>query len=140
MKGAQWMDIRSDRQKRLSYVELGKKYRIGPRTAKRYAESPQRPKYTLTGPKPTKLDLYGSEQVDENLHLNAVRACLKIEKVLGLGKKTVLAIFQTGPNTNSNIVNVSLIQNASDRTKFMVGVPVVVSIKPTKYLDFDANL
>ena len=115
MKGAQWMDIRSDRQKRLSYVELGKKYRIGPRTAKRYAESPQRPKHTLTGPKPTKLDLYGSEQVDENLHLNAV-------------------------NTNSNIVNVSLIQNASDRTKFMVGVPVVVSIKPTKYLDFDANL
>ena len=89
------MDIRSDRQKRLSYVELGKKYRIGPRTAKRYAESPQRPKYTLTGPKPTKLDLYGSEQVDENLHLNAVRACLKIEKVLdfcagrgGFKKKT----------------------------------------------------
>ena len=26
MKGASWMDIRSDRQKGLSYVELGKKY------------------------------------------------------------------------------------------------------------------
>jgi hypothetical protein len=26
MKGAQWMDIRSDRQKGLSYVELGRKY------------------------------------------------------------------------------------------------------------------
>ena len=25
MKGAQWMDIRSDRQKGLSYVDLGKK-------------------------------------------------------------------------------------------------------------------
>ena len=58
MKGAQWMDIRSDRQKGLSYVELGKKYHMDPRTAKRYAESPQRPEYTLTGPKPTKLDGY----------------------------------------------------------------------------------
>ena len=43
MKGEQWMDIRSDRQKGLSYVELGKKYHIDPRTAKRYAESPQKP-------------------------------------------------------------------------------------------------
>ena len=43
MKGAQWMDIRSDRQKGLSYVELGKKYHMDPRTAKRYAESPQKP-------------------------------------------------------------------------------------------------
>ena len=37
------MDIRSDRQKGLSYVELGKKYHIDQRTAKRYAESPHRP-------------------------------------------------------------------------------------------------
>ncbi len=34
MKGAQWMDIRSDRQKGLSYVELGRKYHMDPRTAK----------------------------------------------------------------------------------------------------------
>ena len=33
MKRAQWMDIRSDRQKGLSYVELGRKYHIDPRTA-----------------------------------------------------------------------------------------------------------
>ena len=58
MKGAQWMDIRSDRQKGLSYVELGKKYHIDQRTAKRYAESPQKPEYTLSGPKPSKLDGY----------------------------------------------------------------------------------
>ena len=32
------MDIRSDRQKGLSYVELGKKYNIDQRTAKRYAD------------------------------------------------------------------------------------------------------
>ena len=58
MKGAKWMDIRSDRQKGLSYVEIGKKYNIDQRTAKRYADSPEKPKYTLTGPKPSKLDKY----------------------------------------------------------------------------------
>ena len=35
------MDIRSDRQKGLSYVVLGEKYHMDPRTAKRYAGSPQ---------------------------------------------------------------------------------------------------
>ena len=50
------MDIRSDRQKGLSYVELGRKYHMDPRTAKRYAESPQKPEYTLSEPKPTKMD------------------------------------------------------------------------------------
>ena len=54
MKGAQWMDIRSNRQKGLSYTELGKKYHMDPQTAKRYAESPQEPEYTLSEPKPTK--------------------------------------------------------------------------------------
>ena len=50
------MEIRSDRQKGMSYVELGKKYHIDPRTAKRYAESPQKPEYTLSEPKRTKMD------------------------------------------------------------------------------------
>lgn len=58
MKGAQWMDIRSDRQKGLSYVELGRKCHMDPRTAKRHAESPQKPEYTLSEPKPTKMDPY----------------------------------------------------------------------------------
>ena len=52
------MDIRSDRQKGPSCTELGKKYHMDPRTAKRHADSPQRPKYTLTGPKPAKLGPY----------------------------------------------------------------------------------
>ena len=58
------MDIRSDRQKGLSYVELGGKYHMDPRTAKRYAESPQKPEYTLSEPKPTKMDPY-KQIVDE---------------------------------------------------------------------------
>ncbi len=58
------MDIRSDRQKGLSYTELGRKYHMDPRTAKRYAESPQKPAYTLTGPKTTKLDPY-KQKIDQ---------------------------------------------------------------------------
>ncbi len=42
------MDVRSDRQKGMSYVELGRKYHMAPRTAKRYTESPQKPEYTLS--------------------------------------------------------------------------------------------
>lgn len=52
------MDIRSDRQKGLSCTELGKKYHITQRTAKRYAESPEKPEYTLSEPKPTKMDRF----------------------------------------------------------------------------------
>ena len=50
MEGAKWMEIRNDRLKGMSYTELGRKYHIDPRTAKRYAESPQRPEYTLSVP------------------------------------------------------------------------------------------
>ena len=50
------MEIRNDRLKGMSYTELGRKYHIDPRTAKRYAESLRRPEYTLSAPKPTKLD------------------------------------------------------------------------------------
>ena len=45
-------------------MELGKKYHMDQRTAKRYAESPEKPKYTLTGPKPSKLDGY-KQQIDQ---------------------------------------------------------------------------
>lgn len=56
MEGAKWMDIRSDRQKGLSYTESGRKYNVDPRTAKRYAETDTRPVYSLSDPKPSKLD------------------------------------------------------------------------------------
>ena len=74
------MDIRSDRQKGLSYVELGKKYHIDPRTAKRYAESPQKPEYTLSEPKPTKMDPY-KQIVDEWLE-EAPYSALRILEIV----------------------------------------------------------
>lgn len=55
------MEIRSDHQKGLSYSELGRKYNIDRRTAKKYAESDSRPEYVLTDSKPSKLDPYKSQ-------------------------------------------------------------------------------
>ena len=48
MEGESWMDIRSDRQKGMSYTELARKYHLDPRTAKKYAESDTRPVYSLS--------------------------------------------------------------------------------------------
>ena len=84
MKGAQWMDIRSDRQKGLSYVELGRKYHMDPRTAKRYAESPQKPEYTLSEPKPTKMEPY-KQIVDEWLEEAPYSAPRILEKLGEMG-------------------------------------------------------
>ena len=78
------MDIRSDRQKGLSYVELGRKYHMDPRTAKRYAESPQKPEYTLSEPKPTKMDPY-KQIVDEWLEEAPYSAQRILEKLREMG-------------------------------------------------------
>ena len=80
MEGAKWIDIRNDRLKGMSYTELGKKYHIDPRTAKRYAESPQKPEYTLSAPKPTKLDEY-KQQVDQWLEEAPYSAVRILEKL-----------------------------------------------------------
>lgn len=57
-----WMDLRSDQKKGLSYKEIASKYNIDPRTAKKYAESETRPVYSLSAAKPSKLDPY-KEQI-----------------------------------------------------------------------------
>lgn len=58
MKEIDWVSIRSDRNKGLSYVELSKKYNVDRRTAKKYAENIEKPKYTLKNKKIKKLDKY----------------------------------------------------------------------------------
>ncbi len=78
------MDIQSDRQKGLSYVELGKKYHMDQRTAKRYAESPEKPKYTLSEPKPTKMDPF-KPVVDEWLEEAPYSAKRILEKLQEMG-------------------------------------------------------
>ena len=98
------MDIRSDRQKGLSYTELGKKYHMDPRTAKRYAESPQRPEYTLTGPKPTKLDPY-KQKIDQWLEeapYSAVRILEKLQEEGFDGKYSIVKEYVRGKKMDLN--------------------------------------
>ena len=92
MEGEKWMEIRNDRLKGMSYTELGRKYHIDPRTAKRYAESPQSPEYTLSVPKPTKLDAY-KQQVDQWLEeapYSAVRILEKLKEQGFEGKYSIV--------------------------------------------------
>ena len=86
------MDIRNDRLKGMSYTEIGKKYHIDPRTAKKYAELPQRPEYTLTEPKATKLDAY-KQQMDawlEEAPYSAVRILEKLTEQGFDGKYSIV--------------------------------------------------
>jgi len=92
MEGKKWMEIRSDRFKGMNYKELSKKYHVDPRTAKKYAESPQRPKYTLTGAKPTKLDAY-KQQIDmwmAEAPYSAVRILEKLQEQGFDGKYSIV--------------------------------------------------
>ena len=92
------MDIGRDRQKGLSYTELGKKYHMDPRTAKRYADSPQKPEYTLTGAKPTKLDPY-KHKIDQWLEeapYSAVRILEKLQEEGFDGKYSIVKEYVRG--------------------------------------------
>lgn len=92
MEGENWMDIRNDRLKGMNYKELGRKYNIDPRTAKRYAESSQRPEYELTEPKPTKLDEY-KQRIDmwlEEAPYSAVRVLEKLAEQGFEGKYSIV--------------------------------------------------
>jgi len=82
MEGENWMEIRSDRKKGMSYTEIARKHHIDPRTAKKYAESDTRPEYVLSQPKPSKLDPY-KEQITlwlEEAPYSAVRILEKIQE------------------------------------------------------------
>ena len=92
MEGDKWMEIRNDRLKGMNYKELSKKYHIDPRTAKKYADSPERPEYTLTVPKPTKLDVF-KQQIDlwlEEAPYSAVRILEKLKEQGFDGKYSIV--------------------------------------------------
>ena len=86
------MEIRNDRLKGMNYTELGRKYHMDPRTAKRYAESPQRPEYALSERKPSKLDAY-KNQIDlwlEEASYSAVRILEKLQEQGFDGKYSIV--------------------------------------------------
>ncbi len=76
------MDIRSDRNKGLSYVELGEKYNIDRRTAKKYCESDIKPKYQYKRPKRKFMEDYADyvEELLEEAPYSATRIKELIEE------------------------------------------------------------
>ena len=98
MEGAHWMDIRTDRQRGLSYTEIARKYHIDPRTAKKYAESTTRPVYSLSEPKPSKLDPY-KDQINlwlEEAPYNSARILEKIKEQGFTGSRTIVQEYVRG--------------------------------------------
>lgn len=78
------MDIRSDREKGMSYTEIARKYHINRRTAKKYANAPTKPAYTLTEPKPSILDPY-KQRIDQWLEEAPYSAVRILEKLTEQG-------------------------------------------------------
>ncbi|KOA18579.1 integrase core domain protein [Clostridium homopropionicum DSM 5847] len=88
MKEDLWLEIRNDYLKGLSISEISRKYNINWRTAKKYSTSEKVPKYTLTSPKPSKLDKYKPMLNDllEEAPYSAVRLYEKIKEHGFVGK------------------------------------------------------
>lgn len=74
------MEIRSEKKKGLSYAEIGRKHHIDPRTAKKYAETEEVPKYTLKQKRPSKLDPY-KDYIDALLEEDNYSAALILERI-----------------------------------------------------------
>ncbi len=92
MKGTNWMEIRSDRKKGLSYTEIARKHNIDPRTAKKYANSEEKPVYRLNKPKSSKLDPY-KEKIDillEEAPYSAVRIMEQLQEMGSDSKYTII--------------------------------------------------
>jgi len=92
MEGEKWMEIRGDKKKGLSWTEIGKKHGIDWRTAKKYGESVQKPKYERKEAKKSILDPY-KEKIDvwlEEAAYSAVRIEEKLHEVGFTGKYTIV--------------------------------------------------
>ena len=104
MKGEKWMEIRADYKKGLSYTELGKKYQIDPRTAKKYAKSKTKPVYELKHRKASKLDPF-KPQIDlwlEEAPYSAVRIMEKLQEIGCDSKYTVIREYVASKKKNLN--------------------------------------
>lgn len=91
LKGDIWVDIRADRQKGLNYTQIGRKYGIDPRTAKKYAAAEEKPVYK-SRPKQSILDPY-KETIDTLLN-EAPYSAVRLQELIAEqgyeGKYTVV--------------------------------------------------
>jgi len=97
------MGIRSDCQKGMSYKEIGRKYGIDSRTAKKYAESNSKPEYKKREVKSI-LDPY-KEQIDELLN-EAPYSAVRIQEIITeLGYKGKYTIVKDYVRTKKKDLN-----------------------------------
>jgi len=104
MKGLNWVEIRNDHQKGLSYKEIGIKHNIDWRTAKKYANSDEKPVYQLNAPKQSKLDDY-KHQIDIWLNeapYSAQRIYEKLKEHGFDGKYTIVRTYVATKKTDFN--------------------------------------
>jgi transposase len=104
MEGAIWMELRADYQKGLNYSELGRRYNVDRRTAKKYALSESRPVYSLTDSKPSKLDPYKEQIVFwlEEAPYSAMRIWEKVTEQGFDGSYSVVKHFVRGKKEQLN--------------------------------------
>ena len=98
------MELRADYQKGLGYSELGRKYNIDRRTAKKYAQSESRPEYVLTDSKPSKLDPYKPQIMLwlEEAPYSAMRIWEKVKEQGFDGSYTVVKQYVRGKKEQLN--------------------------------------
>jgi transposase len=104
MRGEQWMEIRNDYKKGLSYAEIGRKHNVDWRTAKDYAHSEHKPKYELKEPKPSMLDEW-KEQINlwlEEAPYSAVRIHEKMQELGYKGKYTMVRTYVSTKKSELN--------------------------------------
>lgn len=80
MNGDKWMSIRNDYLKGLSFKEIGRKYDIDQRTAKKYALSDSKPKYVYKRPKHKEIEDY-ADYINELLK-EAPYSAVRIKELL----------------------------------------------------------
>ena len=117
MKGLNWVQIRSDRHKGLSYTEIGRKYNLDRRTAKRYAESADKPTYQLGKVKPSKLNPY-KPQIDIWLEEAPYSAQRTFEKLVEQGFRGKASIVREHVSTRKQHLN----EKATVRFETMPGL------------------
>ncbi len=122
MKGELWMEIRNDKLKGLSYVNIAKKYNIDRRTAKKYTEESKKPTYEYKNPRKRKIDFYIS-YIDELLSdapYSAVRIKELIEEHFGE------SISYTAIQQHVKKTKTALNQKATIRFETMPGIQAQV--------------
>jgi len=104
MEGANWMNIRNEHLKGLSYKAIADKYSLDWRTVKKYAESEIKPTYKRINTPPSKLESF-KPQIDEWLEqapFNAVRIMEKLQSIGYDGKYTIVREYVSTKKKKEN--------------------------------------